>query len=973
MRNDLVEELEEAIDAFREQMVDGYMNRLVLLLGVRNQKDKLKNQVMKNMIVLPIGYRPTIDRKKDQLTKVYNRIVKCNSDLRNLLIYSNATIEDIRIIYKDLVSEVKTATIENITTYDKQYKPILEVLKGKTGLIRDRMHGVRVDYSGRSVIIVDPNMSIDTIGVPKTMAVKLMELEIIQNWKTKSENKSEAINTNNGLLREIKAEELLEGHYVVIGRQPTLYYLGIKAFKVKIVDGDAIVLNPLCTPSFNADFDGDQMHVEVPITKEAKREVARLMASTNNLFLSRNGDCHIGPRQEILYGLWKTICAEKEERSKTYNFLNNATSYAEILDKVCIQEINIYDEITISEKTEVAGIIAIRAILGEKYKTWINNTREKVLESNKRYKGCLEGLFKNLLKEIAIRDVDEFIKIVNNLTRLGFAIANIFPPNISILNYPDTSNLIDEFDERIKEREEYYNMGFETEEAFTSFYDKEYADLEESIQKALKAGLGKTNGYLDMVISGARGSMSNIIQLFGMKGRVMKNESEAFNAILKHPLAAQLTGLEHFVTAYGSRQGLVDKTVSTYEPGYLYRKMSHTTAPMYITSEDCETTEGLFLDYDFMKQFIPHHLFSELETYNNHLVRDYTVKLLVGRYIVGIDSQILTEEEAVDIYNEYIASVENGKFKKKLGIKLRSPITCKNPCCVKCYGRDLVTNTKAIKGLPIGYIAAQSIGEPGTQLTMKNFQSGGVAGITNLTSSFDKMSDYLHIYDLKKNKASKPISYDYIAPVSGNIQTISRGDGTKELKIMSPDKNGNIVNKLRSKVILYENVQLKDYVKVGDSIQTIQGDLSIRELLKYRTTEYAQKYLTLMLYDIFQKEVYVNLKHFEVLVASMTFYLCVKGNSYFKVGSYYTVQEYRNNKKQGCKFKKTLKGISDVPLYRTDLFSTIFMEDIAKGIQRSIITSGYDTLTNPLIRTAFGLNLGIGSDIEGYLEKRGRM
>ena len=158
------------------------------------------------------------------------------------------------------------------------------------------------------------------------------------------------------------------------------------------------------------------------------------------------------------------------------------------------------------------------------------------------------------------------------------------------------SNLIDEFDERIKEREEYYNMGFETEEAFTSFYDKEYADLEESIQKALKAGLGKTNGYLDMVISGARGSMSNIIQLFGMKGRVMKNESEAFNAILKHPLAAQLTGLEHFVTAYGSRQGLVDKTVSTYEPGYLYRKMSHTTAPMYITSEDCETTEGLFLD-----------------------------------------------------------------------------------------------------------------------------------------------------------------------------------------------------------------------------------------------------------------------------------------------------------------------------------------------------------------------------------------
>lgn len=972
-KEELLEELECMLSRNRSKIIDGYMNRLVLLFGVRNQKDKLKNLIMKNMIVLPIGYRPSIDRRKDPLTKAYNRVVKCNNDLRNLLMYPNTTIENIRLAYRDLISEVKTVTVENITSYDEQYKPILEVLKGKTGLIRDRMHGVRVDYSGRSVIIVDPNMSIDTIGIPKLMAVKLMELGIIQNWKTRSSNKSEAVSSNNEYLRKLKAGELLEGHYAVIGRQPTLYYLGMKAFKVKIVDGDAIVLNPLCTPSFNADFDGDQMHVEVPITKEARKEVSELMASTNNLFLSRSGDCHIGPRQEILYGLWKSICAEKEERSNKYDFSGTIVNYPEILDKICMQKINIYDEVIINEREEIAGVFAFRAILGNKYIKWITNTREKVLEANKRYKGCLEGLLKNLLKDIAITSISDFIRIVNNLTRLGIAIANIFPPNISILNYPDVSNLISEFDIKISEREEYYNMGFETEEAFTSFYDKEYADLETSIQKMLKAELGNDNGYLDMVISGARGSMSNVIQLFGMKGRVMKNENEAFNAILKHPLVAQLSGLEHFVTAYGSRQGLVDKTVATYEPGYLYRKMSHTTAPMYITSEDCGTLDGLLIDYDFIKQFIPQHLFSELETYNNHLVRDYAVKLLIGRYIVGVDNEILTEEDAIDIYNVHIASVEKGKFRKKSGVKMRSPITCKNPCCVKCYGKDLVTNAKAVRGLPIGYIAAQSIGEPGTQLTMKNFQSGGVAGVTNLTSSFDKMSDYLHIYDLKKGNSSKPISYDYITPLAGDIQTVSRGDGTKELKIMSLNNKGRMVNKLRSKVVLYEDIQLKSHVEVGDSIQVIQGDLNIKELLEYRTPEYAQRYLALMLYDIFQKEVYVSLKHFEVLVASMTFYVCMKGNDYFKIGSYYTIQEYRNNDKKGCKFRKTIKGIGDVPLYRTDLFSTIFMEDIAKGIRRSIITSGYDTLTNPLIRTAFGLNLGIGSDIEGYLEKRGRM
>lgn len=962
----------EALDLKRPSLVESHASRLVLLLSIRGQKDKVRDQIMEDMIVLPYGYRPSIDRSKDRLTKQYNKVVKCNNDLKNALTYANATIKSVEDAYRELVYEVKTTTTKNITNYDKQYKPIIDILKGKEGLIRDKMQGTRSDYTGRAVITVDPNMSIDTIGVPRSMAEKLMELDVVRNYRTKSYNKCNVLSEANRGLRQAEASRILEGKYAIIGRQPTLYQLGIKAFKVKIVDGNALVLNPLSTPSFNADFDGDQMHVSVPITKEAREEVNTLMASTNNLFLPRSGDCHISPRQELIYGLWKACTIKPCDRTVKYTMSDSHETYNEVMEKVCTQEMNIYDEITIGGKTYTAGYVAVKACLGSTYSKYRLGVLPLTTKQDVEEKPVKEKWFAELLKAVALSSKSKFIEIVNKLVRLGFAIANIWPPNISVLDYPDVSYLIDEFDERVRDREELYNMGFETEDSFTSFYDKEFKDLEKKVKKEIKDSLGYGNGYMDMVDSGARGSMSNMIQLFGMKGRVKKNEDEAFNAILRHPLATQLTGLEHFITAYGSRQGLIDKTVKTYEPGYLARKMGHTASPMYITSEDCGTTDGLLIDYDTILQFIPEHMLSDDDTYNNRLIRDYVVKLLIGRFVVGVDQEIMNEEEAKDIYSAMVARVVNGKLEKKAGIKLRSPITCKNPCCVKCYGTDLGTNTISVVGLPIGYIAAQSIGEPGTQLTMKNFQSGGVAGVTNLTSSFDKMSNYLHVYDLR-GKSSEPITYDFIAPEEGWIETVSKGDGTKQLKIMNYNSKGELVNKLKSTVLLYEEIKLKDYVHVGDSIQKIQGDLNIREILKYRSAKEAQTYLTLMLFDIFQKEVFVNLKHFEVLVASMSFYVCTKCNDYFKVGTYYTVQEYRNHDTTGCEFFITIKGIKEVPTYRDDLFSTIFMENIHKGISRSIITSGYDSLTNPLVRTTFGLDLGVGSDIEGFMRRRGNM
>lgn len=970
------EVLSAVLPAIREVLLGDRATRLSLCLALmRNSKSVLKDQVMHFLVVLPEGYRPPTETgKPDPITGRYNNILTTNSQLQNDLLYIESSVSVIRMSYKSLVTAVRNLMVDgpqNSYATTPEWIPLADTLTGKKGLIREKMIGVRVDYSARSVIVVDPEMSIDTIGIPLRMAEKLMELGVVQKAGLSSEQRLLALRDSRRGWRRQMARSLMEKSYAIIGRQPTLFYLGIKAFKVKVVEGSAIVLNPLCTPSYNADFDGDQMHAEVPITIGSKKEIARMMLSTENLFYSRSGECHIAPRQEVLHGIWKATTLRRED-AQTLHASADEEGYARIYEGVCKQTYNVYDIVRIGSEAVTAGNIALRYALGyDDYGTY-SWGQWPLQRGHGADKEVTESWFKKIIGEIAKKDTGKFVDVVNRLTRLGFAVANIFPPNMSVISTLDVSDLIKRFDDVIKEREELYNIGLETETSYNSFYDKAYASLKADVEKYLRDNLDSSCGYLEMIKSGARGSMSNVMQLFGMKGRVMKNDNEAFNAILKHPLASQLSGLEHFVTAYGSRQGLTDKTISTYQPGYLSRQLKHAAANLSITTGDCGTEDGLLIDYDTILQFIPAEALTGVEEGDNKKIREYVAKLLVGRYVVGEGSIIRDEAQAGDIYDKHVASTVGGKLKRLGGLKLRSPITCAAPCCVKCYGLDLATNKLSVPGTPIGYLAAQSIGEPGTQLTMKNFQSGGIAGVKNLTSSFDEMQDYMQLKDLGETKSNMPINYDFISPREGWVRCISRGDGTKRLFIEEQRENKRI-NVLKNTVLLYEGVEVKDYVKRGESIQKQQGNLNVKEILEYRSTEEAARYLTLKLYDIFQREIYVNLKHFEVIVASMVFYICYRGNEHFKPGLHYTLQEYRSYDRSGCEFKATLHGIKKAVFERSDVLPTLFMEQVAHNMSEGIIVSGGDKLTSPVVRAALGLSLGMGTDVKEYWERRGRI
>lgn len=974
---ELISAMEERAPIVRERLLSGedgkgaFMPEITAMLAFRDDPKRFKDMVQVVIPILPYGFRPTIDKAKDPLSILYNRLIQSNNELNNNLLTPGCRLDVIRLKYQSMYHKYINLVYKKSRYDEDKFKPLINILTGKNGVIRDNVQAATIDESGRSVITVDPYMSVDTIGVPEDMALQLCELDTIKEFKHSSKNKSVCLE---GKFREAmvkKAKAILDGSYIITGRQPTLYILGMQAFKVKVVPGYSIILNPIVTPAFNADFDGDQMYLNKPQSLEAQEEARKLMANINNVFLPRDGSCHLAPRMEMIYGLYLCYNAKSDESSRTITYSDDNDFRDRIIEDLNMQNVIIDDKCVIGNKTyRTVGYAALKIFLGSEK---LQNTRLGLIpitdDSSKPERCVTELFYKEFFKFVKLNfSTNTFINLVNRFVKLGFTVANMYAPDINVLKQINTSDIKDDFEKRISNREEYYNLGFDTEESFSLFYSSEYNILEKKVLDRVKSSLGEDNGFIQLIESGARGSKSNLLQLFGMKGTILKNQAEAFNAIIKTPLSEQLTGLEHFITAYGSREGVIDKVIGTYAPGYLSRKMSHVSRHLTIVSDDCGTSNGIELTYDFLVRMYGISRLTGKPEADYFIIKDYASKIMETRFIVGGGISPLTIKEAESIFINTIAKLEDSSIIKLKGVKLRSPLTCEDQCCTKCYGIDLLTNKMAVKGTMIGYIAGPTIGEPLTQLIMKNFQKGGVAGVKNLTSSFDTISDLLEMYSVSKlNSKDEPIIHDYISPVEGTVKLSSRGDGTAVLNILN-DKGNNI---LRETVCVYEVIKFKEYVKKGESIQVEEGILDINEILKNRGVEEAQMHMLFTAYNIFVSEVYVNFKHFEVLINGMTLYLCTKGNNNFKVGNYYSIKEYTYHNREGCEFIKVLRGLKQVPKVRKDFLTSIYLEDVNRTVVRNIITSGEDSLSDPFVRISLGLRSGIGTDEPGYIDMRG--
>lgn len=1139
----LYDEIRSNLGQRYNDMFVAQFSPLTILLAYQNDPSQLRNQVMNDLFVLPLGYRRNIENRIDPLNRQYNKIVSLNNELIEASKYAGNSIIAIMVKYEQLVKYITNVFVgeKSIQSYSGDtFKSLVDTLSGKEGLMRGRMQGVRVDYSGRTVITCDPFMPIDEIGIPKKILPKLIENDIITSMKDLPKNKG--MNMSYMMKDRFKSDMLEAGSkiaknedlYVIVGRQPTLFYLGIQAFKVRPVNGNSIVLSPLVVMPFNADFDGDQMHIEAGVTPAAKREIKELMASTNNLFYPKNGELTVVVRHEIQYGLWMASKITDKEGAKTWSsgeldglreklgVEKNASIMQVIFNGVCKQLINIYDKVPVADgyaidttkynKSAVpAGIAAIKYAIGttnSQYAIGVKPLR-KYGETKQTKKGDYVAVtdeefsdkwLKLIMTDIAKTNKGAFTSITNKVVKLGFSVAKIWPPSISAMADINITKEVNEFNRRIAEREKFLSRGIEIETTFTRFFEEELQRLNDKIMSIVTEELGPDNGFIRMWKSGAKGNASNIMQTFGIKGRIMKDELTPFNSIIAKSLSSQLNGLEHFITAYGSRQGLADKVLATAQPGYLTRKLEHACSQMVVTEEDCfagwttdefyessdmngrrawsvpystllewcELTEeeansmpqdvvreqtfkmfyksfkglyaytsvysldesgnrevmgypnGVLIDnedtardvynfsyiandldvyisdqtgfpgirwtFDDIVQFVDETSLTDNDSINNDSCRNILAPILVGRNIFDGDFNSIYVEsisQAYSLYDEMVAGEvetlvtdESGnkkivkRFVKKGGILMRSPLTCNNPCCQKCYGKDLTSNMRYPKiGKPIGFVAAQAVGEPGTQLTMKNFQKGGVASEANLTSSFDKIDDYLALTDLRNKEESKIIlPYDALSPVEGYVRAVSTGDGRKKILVMdrNDDKGKNLLG--LTEFYVHENTELKDYVSVGDSFQKVQGDLNIREVLRYRGYDAAVKYLVLILYSIFNAESTVSSKHFEVIVSSMASVILLNEiPGKYNAGTILSLKESKQLEELPI-VSPTLLGLKQLPKYRSDFFESMIMEDMKTFVPRAIITNPTDSMTNPKTRLSFGLNIGVGSDYPDYLD-----
>lgn len=958
--------------------------RLTYLLNMPDSKEPLYGMLNYHIVVMPVGMRPKIKGKEHKLTKLYTKVIKQNYELK--ISKNSAHPKSVCATYKSLERAVERLQYKNQGT-SADIKPddlsLLERIKTKQGQIRMCNLGKRQDYSGRAVVSSNPYLPIDIVRVPKTMLPKLLEYHILPYLaKNVRCNNTDRVNNNHlsnvydrlrltnlnhpdaidEMLRIIKDEKLLSKIPIIIGRQPTLHKQSLQGFKIEISESQTIEVSPLVCPAFNMDFDGDQGHGQIPLSYEAVTDVLNLVLSTQNLFLPKNGTCTYEPRHGMLYGLYlctrnSYVLGAKEAKEGYYTLEDVKT--AVMSNKVKVDETVLVTSLghkilagdaaflacfpngLIAERNDKSGKLTVKQVSSKTITEYI----DALLITNSS--GDLQyplgtGYASN----------ETVTGCINRLVELGFRVARLHPPNISILcdlkNNTKYDAANEEFYSAMKKADLMYNLGLSTDDAYQMEFNKHLEELNKKKNENIKDVLGEDNGYVLLSESGARGTLSNLSQAFALKGRVKKNSTEVFDAILEDSYVSQLTPLEHSVAAYGGRQGQIDKSLKTGDTGYAMRQMWHATQGASITSFDCGTRRGLEIDKEFLRVFVDSN---DSETIDRE-VKDIFIHTLVGRYLVNSD-KIITKEEAVKM-------AEDNNIKS---VYMRSPITCANPCCQKCYGVDWSTHKLVVKGLPVGIIAAQSIGEPGTQLTLKQFQKGGVASKVEMTSAFDKADNYIHIADLAKLSEKGSYSgYDPCAWATGNVIEEGSTDLTKKVVKIEGSKK---------KITVPKDLVLKTKAVRGEGLSFTHGDMSINEIAEYAGVECAQKYLMFKLYSIYKSEVKIKMVHFEILVSEMLrFMITHTDRKDLLVGQYCSARELYAGSIANTKFIPRLIGVRKLPNASMDALDSIIMESQVAGLSRCCTLGLSDSLTKPINRMILGLTINNGSSNPEFIRDR---
>ena len=772
---DLEAKLEKATDAKREKM----LKRLRLFKSLEANNIRPEWMIMTNVPVIPPDLRPMVALDggrfaASDLNDLYRRVINRNNRLKQL-IELNAP-EVICRNEKRMLQEAVDALIDNSSRQSKtvtastgqkrQLKSLADSLKGKQGRFRQNLLGKRTDYSGRSVIVVNPKLNLDQCGLPKTMALelfkpfvisRLISQEIVHNVKSASR----FIETGADVVWDI-LEEVVQESYVLLNRAPTLHRLGIQAFKPILIEGKSIQIHPLVCPAFNADFDGDQMAVHVPLTKEAVEEAKNIILSKHNLLKPATGDPVVAPNQDIVWGVY--YITRMDESDLEDKDLRSFSDFNEIHFAYENNIISLHEPIRIKMEGEImrttAGRVIFNEILPEKLR-FINRIIKK---------GDLKGLVRDCLR---LYEEEETVRFIDSLKNKAFDI--ITESGLSfgmgdLPNFEERDKMIKESEQVVEEVEEQFEEGLLTGSERSNKIVEVWSNTKEKITDVCQAGLSPDNPVYSMVDSGARGSWAQLTQIIGMKGLVISPSGDVIELPVKGNFKKGFGVLEYFISTHGVRKGLSDTALRTANAGYLTRRLVDVSQDVIVEEEDCGDTEGIVLTKqgseevgeDFYKRITGRYLAADLKNTKG--------KVLVKKgEIVSTNLMEEIKKKGEEIEEACIRTVLNCKLNKGV--------------CAKCYGYDLGRNKPVELGTPVGIVAAQSIGEPGTQLTMRTFHTGGVAGQEDITQGLPRVEEVF--------EAKPPKKKALLADVDGKVKIelgkkIIRDEKGKEVEVDNP-------------------------------------------------------------------------------------------------------------------------------------------------------------------------------------------
>ncbi len=874
------------------------VKRLDCLVSFQESGNRPEWMVLDALPVIPPELRPMIQLDggrfaTSDLNDLYRRIINRNNRLKKLLELGAPTI--IVQNEKRMLQETVDSLFDNgrrgrsITAAgNRPLKSLSSMLKGKQGRFRQNLLGKRVDYSGRSVICVGPNLKMYQCGIPKEMALELFKPHVIHGLVERGlahniKGAKKLIEARDEQVWDI-VEDVITEHPVMLNRAPTLHRLGIQAFEPKLVGGKAIRLHPLVCTGFNADFDGDQMAVHVPLSEEAKAEARILMLGANNILNPKDGKPIVTPSQDMVLGNYYLSIEEagEENEGKAYKNTNEAlmayerreiTLHTRIVVPVSSFKYKLFtDEQRDKYLVTTVGKIIFNEILPDSF-PFINEGSKENIESITPSKFFLEPgtdlrkavsempLVAPFVKKTLSQIIAQVFKrykttetsiMLDNLKDLGFkysTVAGITVSAADIVTSKDKDKIINESQEKVDKINKQFSRGLITEEERFSSVISTWNKAKDDIQDELKniAEGDHKNPIFMMMNSGARGNAGNFTQLAGMRGCMAKPSGEPVEIPIKSSFIEGLNVSEFFLSTHGARKGSADTALRTADSGYLTRRLVDVSQDIIVREEDCGAIGGVAVT-----DFVDEKSGAMIEPLAERILGRYTATKVINpetKEVICDKNEFINESLCAKIIKAGIKSVE-----------IRTALTCKaeNGVCQRCYGRNLATGNLVETGEAVGIMAAQSIGEPGTQLTMRTFHSGGVAhgGDADITQGLPRVEE---LFEARIPKAKATI-----AEVAGTVSSIEEANGKHKIVIKNDVEEREHVT----------NYNMKLRVAVGDKVvageQLTEGSISPKELLAVTDPITAEQYILKEIQKVYKSQgVDISDKHIEVIVRRM--------------------------------------------------------------------------------------------------------